>query len=651
MEGSFHSAQATLERLDGFVAFAETVRSDGLDSMALRATDVSSPHASTIPSAGLERPSVPAPDLEPIRVLADGGMGRVLLARQASLQREVAVKTVRPDLTTPGLTLALLEEARITGSLEHPNIIPVHALGGDGSSPFLVMKRVDGVEWSTLLDDAAHPAWQRLAPDGADRLTVHIEVLRAVCDAAHFAHRQGVLHRDIKPSNVMIGELGEVYLVDWGVATALDPEDARYRKEALGFAGTPAFVAPEMISDDGGSVDARSDVYLLGATLHRVLVGEPRHHGTSLMAVFAEAAASEPVSYPAHVPEELGAIANRACSQRPEHRYPSAAALGDALRDFLRHRASVAISNRARERLEAFVASNDRVAKTPEARAQRRERRLECLFGFTTALDAWPGNAVAQRGLRECRLWALREEIADGNLAGAEAASLALGADLPPGDRDALEALRRESAERELGREQLRALAERQSWSRSAGARTAFFVLAAALGTGLWLWANGGHLTSSSAIPPADLAGLMGAAFAFLAIAVALLRRQLFATQANEQLAVGVVFVAGAMFANRVAHLWPAPHSAAMVSNELTLGALALAMGGLSLARWLWILVPPWVLAVGIVRAFPTHAGLVFATTAVASLAFGLWRASRAQRTDSVTASTTSSDERARRTS
>jgi len=127
-------------------------------------------------------------DLEVLGVLGQGGMGRVLLARQRSLSRDVAVKTALPD-APPASYGALLAEGSIAGSLEHPAIVPVHALGLDASGlPVLVMKRVEGVSWEGLRADPAHPGWEGWDGDEKDRLPGHLQILMAVCHALHFAH-------------------------------------------------------------------------------------------------------------------------------------------------------------------------------------------------------------------------------------------------------------------------------------------------------------------------------------------------------------------------------------------------------------------------------------------------------------------------------
>lgn len=274
-------------------------------------------------------------ELVAVGTLGEGGMGVVELAQQPALGREVAVKRLRSELAGELHVHALLDEARITGSLEHPNILPVHGVGLDPAhGPLVVMKRVQGQTWNQLLaaDREVSATPGRL--DSA-QLSRHLRALMQVCNALEFAHSKDIIHRDIKPANVMLGEFGEVYLLDWGIALRLAAESAGDSPETAGF-GTPVYMAPEMVL--GRGIDGRSDVYLLGATLHELLTGQPRHTGKSLAACFADALTSDPFEYPVEIPSELGAICNRACHREPERRYQSAGEFRQAIGDYLERR-------------------------------------------------------------------------------------------------------------------------------------------------------------------------------------------------------------------------------------------------------------------------------------------------------------------------
>ncbi|MCU0257018.1 MAG: serine/threonine protein kinase [Vicinamibacterales bacterium] len=223
------------------------------------------------------------------RRLGRGGSATVYEARDVELERLVAIKVLDVPDRAGRAAARLAREALILARLDHPGIVPVHERGvlPDGRA-FYVMKYVEG----RPLDEAA-----ALRPALADRLALFERVLETVA----FAHAAGIVHRDLTPSNILVGEFGEVFVMDWGAALSGQvPED-----EAV-IAGTPGFMAPEQRA--GGAVDARADVYALG-TLLRALAG-------------------------AGVPRALGSIVTRACAPDASARYPDARAMAADLHRF-----------------------------------------------------------------------------------------------------------------------------------------------------------------------------------------------------------------------------------------------------------------------------------------------------------------------------
>jgi serine/threonine-protein kinase len=323
-------------------------------------------------------------ELRPGELLGQGGMGVVRVARQHALEREVAVKQLRPG-SGQERALALIHEARTMGALEHPNIIPVHALGADpDGSPILVMKRVEGVSWRTLIREPDHAAWRGAAQWSPDPVVRHVDILIEVCKAMQFAHSRGVIHRDLKPDNVMIGPFGEVYVVDWGVACR--PADREPGLHPL--VGTPAYMAPEM-ADLEGKHDERTDVFLLGGCLHEALTGETPNHGATLREVLEAAAAPAPRRYPAAVPAELVTICHQAMAADPARRFADVATLRAALADHVRHRGSARLAGDA-------------------ARLVEQGLPREAHFAYRQALREWPENPEARAGLIEL----LRTDVA-----------------------------------------------------------------------------------------------------------------------------------------------------------------------------------------------------------------------------------------------
>lgn len=348
-----------------------------------------------------------------LSLLGEGGMGLVHLALQRALGREVALKVIQPELVSKASVEALLLEARLCGRLEHPNIVPVHALARDhANQPQLVMKRVEGTSWFDLANDRDHAGWRERR---GERLERHVEILLQVCNAVEFAHSRGVVHRDIKLENVMVGDFGEVYLLDWGIALQLgEPGEAGW------IVGTPSYMAPEMVAADPALVTPRTDVYLLGATLHEVLTGRERHDGHDIYSVFGAATESAAAEYPAEIPPELASIVNRACSRDPEDRYGSVVELRQALTDFLEHRGSVRIADAAqqvltelRTRIEARLGESSAAAETVDREATLQIHQLfsECRFGFREALRSWDENLSAREGLQSCVELMARHEL------------------------------------------------------------------------------------------------------------------------------------------------------------------------------------------------------------------------------------------------
>lgn len=380
------------------------------------------------------------------RTIGEGGMGIVRLATQRSLGRKVAVKTLREAVKSEAATLRLLREAWVTGTLEHPNIVPVYDLGlDDDGSPIIILKRIEGLEWSEVMRNA-ELARERYGTE--DLLENNLRILIQVSNALSLAHARGVLHRDLKPENVMIGSFGEVYLVDWGIAVSLVPDPlgrlplAADQKE---IAGTPCYMAPEMLGAVG-TLSERTDVYLLGAILHEILTGQPPHNGNFRQIITSVLLSS--FVYDASVPRELADIAKRAMSQKPEDRFASAEELRLRLGWYLRHRGSLAISAEATRRLDDMAALVRSEGSPDESRDALYHLFAECRFGFRQAIKESADNETAKEGLRRAIEIVVRFELARG---AADAAAGALAEiENPPADlvSEVNEALRARVAEK-----------------------------------------------------------------------------------------------------------------------------------------------------------------------------------------------------------
>lgn len=332
--------------------------------------------------------------------IGEGGMSVVHAGTQVALGREVAIKVLRPGDTDEVAAVRMLREAWVTGALEHPNVVPMHdiALDSDGR-PLIVMRKIAGTAWDEVMHDEAAI---RSRFGARDTLDWNIRILMQVCNAVHYAHSRGILHRDIKSGNVMIGAFGEVYLLDWGLAVALQDDGSGrlpLAKDVDTIAGTPAYMAPEMLSARGDRLSVRTDVYLLGGVLHEIVAGFPPHMSGSIQDVLKKAlSASVPV--PDGAPPELGSLLRRALAKDPQERFASAEELRLALGAFLEHRASAALAKDAFTKLRELERVADPAATNRESVRMRAYHLFgECRFGFKEALNAWPENDDAKDGL------------------------------------------------------------------------------------------------------------------------------------------------------------------------------------------------------------------------------------------------------------
>lgn len=289
---------------------------------------------------------------------ARGGIGRILMVQDTLMSRSVALKelldphfaqaaTAAPGSASsegPARTARFLREARITGQLEHPSIVPVYELGTrqDGR-PYYTMKFVRGRTLARVLKETI-TLEERL------RLLPHF---LGLCQAIAYAHSRGVIHRDIKPANVMVGEFGETVVIDWGLAkTAGKPDlteardggppeeisaDHALTREGV-YVGTPQYMAPEQAQGDWANVAEPSDVYALGAVLYEILTGRRPFTGESAERIINKVLTQDPVpvrELVPGVPPELSAICARAMQRAPEARYGSAKELVDDVQRFM----------------------------------------------------------------------------------------------------------------------------------------------------------------------------------------------------------------------------------------------------------------------------------------------------------------------------
>lgn len=270
------------------------------------------------------------------QLIGVGGQGEVWEAWQPALQRTVAVK-----IHHRGAMDRFAREALLTGALEHPSIVPVLDFGrllgenGGSSAVAMAMKRLRGSRWDQLIA-RDHASGDLPTPAGLQR---HFAILEAVCQAVSFAHSRGILHLDLKPSQVIVGEFGETYLCDWGMAARMRDGNAglEFVTQPNGPFGTPGCMAPEQALGDVEAVGVATDVYLIAGLIFHVLSGGSPHRADSTSATTAAARRNDLAALPEWVPNQLREVVLRGLSSRPADRHPSVDRLREELASAIRH--------------------------------------------------------------------------------------------------------------------------------------------------------------------------------------------------------------------------------------------------------------------------------------------------------------------------
>lgn len=305
-------------------------------------------------------------------LIGRGGMGEVYAAYDAQIGREVAIKRLHPDKITASSLARFLVEARIQGWLDHPAIPSVYELGCDNDGrPFFVMKRLSGITLEQILADRATTPGSRFTEQQLLRAFVEI------CLAVEFAHTRGVVHRDLKPANMLLGEFGEVYVLDWGVAHvrergAPSTDTVRHTLEQVAHTasalGTPGYMSPEQVSGD--DLDGRADVYALGCVLFEILVGRRLHPaGIAGMTSALAGIVASPSSYRDDLAPELDELCRRATAADRAERIGSARALGEAVQRYLDGDRDLALRRKlARAHFEIACRTSEETVRAERAR-------------------------------------------------------------------------------------------------------------------------------------------------------------------------------------------------------------------------------------------------------------------------------------------
>ena len=313
-------------------------------------------------------------DFSIMHSIGKGGMAEVFAARQYSVDRVIALKKFKTDKTVNDESrYKFMSEAKVTGDLEHPNIVPVHVVGKSQDGVlFYSMKHVKGDTWESVLPQKS--------------LVDNLDILLSVCDAMAFAHAKGIVHRDLKPLNIMLGGYGEVLVMDWGLAVSFDERGKAERLSGkMGMAGTPAFMAPEMANCDSRRIDTRSDIYLLGGILYKIVTGLRPHQSDNVVGCVQEAMKNN--IQPTDKKDELTDIALKAMATVPEDRYQSVKEFQEAIREYQAHAESIALTDSALKDIKKAETHSDY------------ESFAHGLYRCREALEMWPENVTAGKGL------------------------------------------------------------------------------------------------------------------------------------------------------------------------------------------------------------------------------------------------------------
>ncbi|MBN2715044.1 MAG: protein kinase [Deltaproteobacteria bacterium] len=344
--------------------------------------------------------------------LGAGGMGRIYRARQKDLQRDVAIKQLHPHLCeVERIRKGFFNEAIVTGKLAHPNVVPVYGLSESQHSLSMSMKLISGCTLEDIIIPVTRQHEQMAAKFDIDDC---IEVIIAICNPVAFAHSKEIIHRDIKPGNVMVGEFGEILLLDWGLACSISNTPEADIQNGIphvsvipGIEGTLAYMSPEMMNGVGRELGVHSDIYLLGACLYFVLTGKAPHlhRKQRLTDIPEERDYVDPL--PEHIDSELRRICSQAMAKEPAERYPSVKIFQAELKDYLKHQESRRVAEHANTLL-ANAQKNYSLNLDSSGRISLFHDLSECLSAYRQSLALWDGNEEARNAYRQAGLAAAR---------------------------------------------------------------------------------------------------------------------------------------------------------------------------------------------------------------------------------------------------
>ncbi len=383
-----------------------------LDDPDIQRSLAGPPSTATVLDATVDLPTLPQNRYRLTRLHATGGIGRIWLAHDPNMGRDVALKELRPERAAEAaLCSRFLKEARITAQLEHPGVVPVYELSRrpENQQPFYTMQFVKG---RTLTEAArSYHAKRKAGQTDSLELVTLLNAFVAVCNTVAYAHARGVIHRDLKGQNVVLGDFGEVIVLDWGLAKLVDQPDAATPPITLDSdpaaapdltaqgqtIGTPAYMAPEQAEGRLDCIDRRTDVYGLGAMFYEILTGQPPFQGANTLEVLRKVSEEQPQPPRALWPEAppaLEALCLKALAKQPADRPTSASEMGQAVQQWqeLERR-------QAEEALRASEALYHSLVETLPLSVWRKDLKGRFTFGnrrFCEAVGQTPAGIIGK---------------------------------------------------------------------------------------------------------------------------------------------------------------------------------------------------------------------------------------------------------------